>query len=62
VAILLDATVVRTVIVPAAMILLGDVNWYLPRWLDWLPDLRVEGQPRHGAGEAQSAATGAADA
>ena len=27
------------------MALLGDRNWYLPRWLDWLPDLRVEGVP-----------------
>jgi RND superfamily putative drug exporter len=43
VAIILDATVVRSVLVPAAMALLGDANWYLPRWLRWLPDLRVEG-------------------
>jgi RND superfamily putative drug exporter len=46
VAILLDATIVRTVLVPSAMALLGDRNWYLPRWLGWLPDLRVEGTPR----------------
>lgn len=37
VAILLDATIVRLVIVPATMVLLGDWNWYLPRWLEWLP-------------------------
>jgi RND superfamily putative drug exporter len=37
VAILLDATVVRAVLLPAAMTLLGDWNWYLPRWLEWLP-------------------------
>jgi RND superfamily putative drug exporter len=43
VAVFLDATVVRMVLVPAAMALLGDSNWYLPRWLRWLPDLRVEG-------------------
>jgi putative drug exporter of the RND superfamily len=43
VAVLLDATVVRSILVPAAMALLGDLNWYLPRWLQWLPDLRVEG-------------------
>jgi RND superfamily putative drug exporter len=43
VAIFLDATVVRSVLVPAGMALLGDRNWYLPRWLRWLPDLRVEG-------------------
>ncbi len=44
VAIFLDATVVRTVIVPAGMELLGDLNWYLPRWLQWLPDISVEGR------------------
>ena len=43
VAILIDATVVRTIIVPAAMELLGDWNWYLPRWLEWLPNVSVEG-------------------
>ncbi len=42
VAVFLDATVVRTVLVPATMRLLGDWNWYLPSWLRWLPDLRVE--------------------
>jgi putative drug exporter of the RND superfamily len=44
VAIFLDATVVRTIIVPAGMELLGDWNWYLPRWLQWLPDISVEGR------------------
>jgi len=43
VAILLDATIVRSVLVPASMQLLGELNWYLPKWLHWLPDLRVEG-------------------
>ncbi|MCH7998970.1 MAG: MMPL family transporter [Chloroflexi bacterium] len=42
VAILLDATIIRSVLVPASMQLLGDWNWYLPRWLHWLPDIRVE--------------------
>jgi RND superfamily putative drug exporter len=46
VAILLDATIVRTILVPAVMRLLGDWNWYLPKWLEWLPDLRIEGTPR----------------
>jgi RND superfamily putative drug exporter len=45
VAVILDATIVRSVLVPASMALLGDRNWYLPRWLGWLPDLRVEGTP-----------------
>ena len=40
-AILIDATVVRAVLLPASMKLLGDWNWYLPRWLQWLP--RFEG-------------------
>jgi RND superfamily putative drug exporter len=43
VALLLDATIVRLVLVPAAMELLGDRNWYLPKWLRWLPDVHVEG-------------------
>ena len=37
VAVLLDATVIRGVLLPASMKLLGDWNWYLPRWLGWLP-------------------------
>ena len=36
-AILIDATLVRAVLLPAAMKLLGDWNWYLPSWLEWLP-------------------------
>ena len=40
IAVLLDATVVRAVLVPAVMQLLGDKNWYLPRWLRWLPELK----------------------
>ena len=43
-AVLLDATVVRLVLVPATMELLGDRNWWLPRWLDRiLPRVHVEG-------------------
>jgi uncharacterized membrane protein YdfJ with MMPL/SSD domain len=37
--ILIDATIVRAVLLPATMTLLGDRNWYLPRWLGWLPRL-----------------------
>jgi uncharacterized membrane protein YdfJ with MMPL/SSD domain len=36
-AVLIDATIVRAVLLPAAMKLLGERNWYLPRWLEWLP-------------------------
>ena len=43
VSLLLDATIIRSVLLPATMKLLGDWNWYLPRWLHWLPDFHVEG-------------------
>ena len=43
VAVFLDATIVRSILVPSAMKLLGDRNWYLPGWLQWLPKLNVEG-------------------
>jgi putative drug exporter of the RND superfamily len=42
VALLIDATIIRSVVLPASMKLLGDWNWYLPSWLRWLPDLHVE--------------------
>ena len=43
IALLLDATIVRSVLVPASMKLLGRWNWYLPSWLRWLPDVHMEG-------------------
>jgi RND superfamily putative drug exporter len=43
VALLIDATIIRSVLLPSAMKLLGDWNWYLPSWLEWLPRLQVEG-------------------
>jgi uncharacterized membrane protein YdfJ with MMPL/SSD domain len=45
IALLVDATLIRMVIVPAVMTLLGQWNWYLPSWLQWLPELHVEGDP-----------------
>jgi RND superfamily putative drug exporter len=42
VALLLDATVIRSVVLPSMMALLGDRAWYLPRWLEWLPHVEVE--------------------
>jgi putative drug exporter of the RND superfamily len=59
VALLIDATIVRSVLVPATMKLLGERNWYLPTWLSWLPDVRVEGaEPLPSAGpRAQEAFT-----
>ena len=41
-AVLIDATIVRAVLLPATMKLLGEWNWYLPRWLEWLPELEHE--------------------
>jgi RND superfamily putative drug exporter len=43
VAVFLDATIVRSVLVPASMEMLGEWNWYLPSWLRWLPRINVEG-------------------
>jgi len=42
-AILIDATIVRAILLPATMKLLGDWNWYLPKWLEWLPHLEHGG-------------------
>jgi RND superfamily putative drug exporter len=50
VALLIDATLVRSVLVPAAMQLLGERNWYLPGWLQWLPHFDVEGHAEQAAG------------
>jgi putative drug exporter of the RND superfamily len=50
VAVLLDATIVRAVLLPAVMALLGERNWYLPRWLNWLPASHAE--PAIGADDA----------
>jgi RND superfamily putative drug exporter len=45
VAVILDATVVRCLLVPALMILMGKFNWYMPRWLDRLvPHISIEGE------------------
>jgi RND superfamily putative drug exporter len=43
-AVLIDATVIRSVLLPATMALLGERNWYLPRWLGWLPRVGLEDQ------------------
>ena len=51
VALLVDATLIRMVIVPAAMTVLGKWNWYLPWWLSWLPELHVEGNEAPSSGE-----------
>ncbi|MDA0351827.1 MAG: MMPL family transporter [Chloroflexi bacterium] len=53
VAVILDATVIRSVLVPATMDLLGDRNWYFPAWLEWLPEIHIEGRPRPALAEAR---------
>jgi anti-anti-sigma factor len=55
VAVLIDATIVRAVLLPAGMKLLGDWNWYLPSWLEWLPRVAPE------AAEPSPAAVAAGD-
>jgi uncharacterized membrane protein YdfJ with MMPL/SSD domain len=42
VAVLIDATLIRSVLLPATMKLLGERNWYLPHWLGWLPRVNRE--------------------
>ena len=42
VAVLIDATLIRSILLPASMKLMGDINWYLPKWLEWLPEVSVE--------------------
>jgi RND superfamily putative drug exporter len=63
VAVFFDATIVRTILVPASMEMLGKWNWYLPTWLEWLPKVQVDGQDteeRHiGTGEEALQAAGA---
>ena len=58
IAVLLDATLVRSVLVPASMEVLGKGNWYLPSWLRWLPDLRVEAVEDSSAHSAESTSQG----
>jgi RND superfamily putative drug exporter len=45
VAVLLDSTIVRMVLVPAIMELFGEAAWWFPKWLEWLPKLNIEGSP-----------------
>jgi uncharacterized membrane protein YdfJ with MMPL/SSD domain len=43
VAVFIDATLIRSVLLPATMTLLGEWNWWLPRFLGWLPRITIEG-------------------
>ena len=61
-AVLIDATIVRGILVPAALALLGDRSWYFPRWLEWLPGWRLEPsgpEPLTGAAEPGTSAPAA---
>lgn len=42
-AVLIDATIVRSILVPSVMKILGESAWYLPKWLEWLPNISIEG-------------------
>jgi RND superfamily putative drug exporter len=55
VAVLIDATIIRGVLLPATMKLLGEWNWYLPRWLEWLPRISGDAAPRERAPESAPA-------
>ena len=44
-AVLIDATIVRSILVPSVMKLLGEKAWYLPSWLEWIPNISIEGTP-----------------
>jgi RND superfamily putative drug exporter len=58
VAVLLDATVVRSILLPSTMTLLGDWNWWLPSFLRWLPRVTIEGEPEAAlGGEVRAAAS-----
>jgi RND superfamily putative drug exporter len=54
IAVLLDATIVRTILVPASMKLLGSRNWYFPSWLEWIPNVSIEGRPSEPAVEVEA--------
>jgi putative drug exporter of the RND superfamily len=56
IALLIDATIIRSVLLPATMHLLGRWNWYLPHWLDWLPRVQIEAQPAVASGAPRASA------
>jgi uncharacterized membrane protein YdfJ with MMPL/SSD domain len=63
VAVLIDATIIRSILLPASMTLLGDWNWWMPRFLDWIPRVTIEGdpdEPAEGTGATEPVEAGAA--
>src|SRR3954451_12481130 len=58
IAVLIDATIIRSVLLPASMTLLGDWNWWMPRFLDWIPRVTIEGEPDDPSDEAATVEPG----
>ncbi len=56
--VVLDATIIRMIFVPASMELLGDWNWYFPSWLEWLPEIHIEGAAVQATGDKGTASAG----
>ncbi|MGH3579575.1 MAG: MMPL family transporter, partial [Mycobacterium sp.] len=61
VAVFMDATIIRSILVPAAMQLLGRYNWWMPSWLGWLPQISVEGSAALAADAGERLELAAAD-
>jgi RND superfamily putative drug exporter len=64
VAVLIDASIVRMILVPATMELLGKANWWFPKWMSWLPELHVDGNAvaaANGAGKKLAEENGIAE-
>jgi RND superfamily putative drug exporter len=55
IALLLDATVIRSIVLPSTLVLLDKLSWYLPSWLEWLPHVEVEAPPNPNPGDAATA-------
>jgi len=49
IALLLDATIIRSVVLPSLLALLGERAWYMPRWLRWIPEIGLERAPEPAA-------------
>ena len=57
-AVLLDATIVRSLLVPSVMRILGKRAWYFPNWLEWLPNISIEGTPNETAAATSETSSG----
>jgi putative drug exporter of the RND superfamily len=60
--VLIDATIVRSILVPSLMKIIGKYNWYLPAWMSWVPNIAIEGKaPEHAHGALKPATSGGDD-